>query len=287
LSETQSDRRRRTRYTQEENQVGDFVQRETIGKIAILRLNRPETLNAVGTLEDCRDMVAALETISDDRSISAAILTGNGRAFCSGGELRGMKLRNGIGPLEQPDSTRANYRRGVQKVTKAFMDCEVPLIAAVNGHAVGLGCDLACLCDMRIAGESAKFSASFIKVGIVPGDGGAWSLQRAVGYAQAAEMFFTGDRYSAEEARTFGLVSRVVPDDSLIDVAVALAERVVANPARALRLTKRLLREAQTQTMDSVLELSAAYQALAHETTDHAEAVDAFLEKRAPNFTGE
>ncbi len=267
--------------------MGDFVLRETRGKIAILRLNRPETLNAIGSLEDCRDIVAALENIGDDRSISAAILTGNGRAFSTGGELRGMKLRNGIGPLDQPDSTRANYRRGVQRVTKAFMDCEVPMIAAVNGHAVGLGCDLACLCDMRIAGESAKFAASFIKVGLIPGDGGAWSLQRAVGYAQAAEMFFTGDRYNAEEARSFGLVSRVVPDEDLLDAAIALAERVIVNPARALRLTKRLLREAQTQTMDSILELSSALQALAHETTDHHEAVDAFLEKRTPHFTGE
>lgn len=267
--------------------MSSFVQVERRGRIAILTLSRPDSLNAIGTHEDCRELVDAVESLTDDRSISAAVLTGAGRAFSAGGNLKAMKERNGIGPLDQPDSTRHNYRRGVQKITTAFMDCEVPLIAAINGHAVGLGCDLACLCDMRIAAEGAKFSASFIKVGIVPGDGGAWSLQRVVGYARAAEMFFTGDRYSAHEALGFGLVSRVVPDDQLLPEAIALAEKIAANPARALRLTKRLLREAQTQRMSEILELSAAYQALAHETGDHAEALDAFMSKREPVFKGD
>ncbi|MDO7836691.1 crotonase/enoyl-CoA hydratase family protein [Sphingobium sp. HBC34] len=264
-----------------------FVNVERRGRIAVVTLNRPDSLNAIATHQDCHDLVEAIESLTDDRSISAAILTGSGRAFSAGGNLKAMKERNGIGPLDQPDSTRHNYRRGVQRITTAFMDCEVPLIAAINGHAVGLGCDLACLCDMRIAADSAKFSASFIKVGIVPGDGGAWSLQRVVGYARAAEMFFTGDRYSAQEALGFGLVSRVVPDEHLLPEALALAERIAANPARALRLTKRLLREAQTQRMSEILELSAAYQALAHETGDHAEALDAFMAKRDPVFKGD
>jgi len=267
--------------------MGTYVTSERRGAVVILRLNAPDTLNAVATAEDCSDLVMALRALDEDRSVGAAILTGTGRAFSAGGNLKGMKDRNGIGPLDQPDSTRSNYRRGVQQITRAFLDIEVPLIAAVNGHAIGLGCDLACLCDIRIAAASARFSASFIKVGIVPGDGGAWSLQKVVGYAQAAEMLFTGDRYTAEEAKGFGLVSRVVPDEALIDEAMALAERIAANPPRAVRLTKRLLREAQHQRMADILELSAAYQALAHETADHREAVDAFLEKRTPFFTGD
>ena len=266
--------------------MGDFVELETRGSVAILRFNRPESLNAIGTHEDCRDVVDALATIGENRLISVGIVTGNGRAFSAGGNLKSMQTRDGIGPLDQPDSTRSNYRRGVQQITRAFMDCEVPLIAAVNGHAVGLGCDLACLCDIRFAAESAQFAASFIKVGIVPGDGGAWSLQRVVGYAQAAEMFFTGDRYSATEAKGFGLVSKVVPDAELIDQALVLANRIAANPPRALRLTKRLLREAQSQRMGDILELSAAFQAIVHETADHKEAVDAFVAKRPPVFTG-
>jgi enoyl-CoA hydratase/carnithine racemase len=266
--------------------MGNFVKLEKHGKVAVMTLNSPETLNAIGTQEDCEDVIAALHAIGEDTGVSCAILTGGGKGFSAGGNIKAMKKKTGIGPRNKPDETRANYRRGVQRITRAFMDCEVPLIAAVNGHAVGLGCDLACLCDIRLAAESAKFSASFIKVGIVPGDGGAWSLQRVVGYSQAAEMFLTGDRYSAEEAKGFGLVSRVVPDEKLMEASMEIAERIAANPARSLRLTKRLLREAQHSRMSDILELSAAYQALAHTTDDHAEAVDAFMEKREPKFTG-
>jgi 2-(1,2-epoxy-1,2-dihydrophenyl)acetyl-CoA isomerase len=267
--------------------MGDFIQRETHGKIAVLRMNRPDALNAIGTLQDCDDFVAAIEAVGDDRSISAVILTGNGRGFSAGGNLKAMQDRTGIGPMEQPEGTRGNYKRGVQRITRAMMELEVPAIAAVNGHAVGLGCDLACLCDIRIAAESALFAASFIKVGIVPGDGGAWSLARVVGYAMAAELFFTGERFDAARAKEIGLVGRVVPDADLMPQAMGLAEKIAANPARALRLTKRLLREAQTARMDQILELSAAFQALAHETSDHREAVSAFLEKRPPSFTGD
>lgn len=266
--------------------MGDFVVRDTIGRVAILRLNRPDTLNAIATHADCIDLIAAVRAVDADPGISVAILTGNGRAFSAGGNLRSMKERNGIGPLDQPDSTRANYRRGVQAITRAMLDIEVPMIAAVNGHAIGLGCDLACLCDMRIAATSAQFACSFVKVGMVPGDGGAWSLQKIVGYAVAAELLFTGDRFDAARAKEIGLVGQVVPDEALMAEALALAARISCNPVRALRLTKRLLREAQTARMSDILELSAAYQALAHETSDHAEAVDAFLEKRAPLFSG-
>ncbi|MEY2884211.1 MAG: hypothetical protein RL490_1935 [Pseudomonadota bacterium] len=267
--------------------MGDFIRRETIGKTAILHMNRPDTLNAIGTLEDCDDFVRAIEAVGDDSGISCVILTGSGRGFSAGGNLKAMQDKTGIGPGKQPSDTRNTYKRGVQRITRAMMELEVPAIAAINGHAVGLGCDLACLCDMRIAAESALFACSFIKVGIVPGDGGAWSLARVVGYAMAAELFFTGERFDAARAKEIGLVSRVVPDAELLPAALALAEKVTANPARALRLTKRLLREAQNARMDQILELSAAFQALAHETDDHAEAVAAFLEKRPPLFTGD
>ena len=253
-----------------------FLEVERHGAIAILRMDRADSLNAIGTLED----------LSHDRTVHAAILTGKGRAFCSGGNIKGIKDRQGIGPLDQPDSTRANYRRGVQRVTRALLDCEIPIIAAINGHAIGLGLDLACLCDIRIAAKSAKMAASFIKVGIVPGDGGAWTLQQIVGYSKAAELFLTGDSFDADYAKSIGLVSEVVEDDALMDAALALAGRIAVNPVRALRLTKRLLREGQKGDADQVLELSAAFQAIVHETGDHVEAVTAILEKRKPVFTG-
>ncbi|KAB7648971.1 crotonase/enoyl-CoA hydratase family protein [Polymorphobacter fuscus] len=267
--------------------MGDFIRRETIGKVAILHLDRPDSLNAIGTLEDCDDFVAAVEAVGADRGISCMILTGTGRGFSAGGNLKAMQDKTGIGPGAQPADTRDTYARGVQRITRALMDLEVPAIAAINGHAVGLGCDLACLCDMRIAAQSAMFACSFIKIGLVPGDGGAWSLSRVVGYAMAAELFFTGDRFDAARALEIGLVSRVVPDAELMPTALALAERITANPARALRLTKRLLREAQTARMSEILELSAAYQAIVHETADHKEAVAAFLDKRPAVLTGD
>lgn len=267
--------------------MAPFLRVERRDGIAILRMDRPDAMNAIGTIQDCDDFADVMWELSNDRSVSVAILTGEGRAFCTGGNIKAIQQREGIGPLEQPDSTRANYRRGVQRVTRALLETELPTIAAINGHAIGLGLDLACLCDIRIAAQGAKMAASFIKVGIVPGDGGAWSLQQVVGYSKAAELFLTGETFGADYAREIGLVGTVVPDDQLLDAALAMAGKIAANPARALRLTKRLLREAQHSRASDVLELSAAFQAIVHETKDHAEAVAAVLEKRPPVFTGE
>lgn len=264
-----------------------FLTVERQGPIAILTMAKPESMNAIGTHQDCEDIVSTLTMLGEDRSVCAIILTGSGKAFSAGGNLKAMQARTGIGVLDQPDSTRANYRKGVQRVIRALMDCEIPMIAAINGHAIGLGCDLACTCDIRIAAESALFACSFIKVGIVPGDGGAWILQRILGYSRAAELFLTGDRFDAGKAKEYGLVSEVVPDGELLDRAIAIAERIVCNPPRALRLTKRLLREAQHSRLSDILELSAAYQAIAHETADNKEAIDAFVAKRPPIFTGD
>ncbi|QMW22369.1 crotonase/enoyl-CoA hydratase family protein [Sandaracinobacteroides saxicola] len=262
-----------------------FVTTTVHGRIARLTLSAPDSLNAIGTLQDCDDFVAAI-TALDDPGISVAILTGEGRAFSTGGNLKAMHGKTGIGPGDQPATTRDTYRRGVQRISRALAETEVPLIAAINGHAIGLGLDIACLCDIRLAASTARMAASFIKVGLVPGDGGAWALSRVVGHSKAAELFLTGDPFDAAEALRIGLVSRVTPPETLLDEAMALAGRIAANPPRALRLTKRLLREAQNQRLGDILELSAAYQALAHETADHAEAVAAFLEKRSASFSG-
>jgi enoyl-CoA hydratase/carnithine racemase len=168
-----------------------------------------------------------------------------------------------------------------------FEALEVPVIAAVNGPAIGAGCDLACMCDIRIAGESAKFAESFVKVGIVPGDGGAWLLPRAIGFSRATELALTGDMLSAEEALACGLVSRVVPDADLMTAARTVADKIAANPPHAVRMTKRLLRQSHTASLANILDMSAAMQAVAHATKDNDEAIDAFIERRSPNFTGE
>jgi enoyl-CoA hydratase/carnithine racemase len=263
-----------------------FVLEEQNDRVAILTLNRPETRNAFSTVEDCAALADALRRAKGDRAISVAIITGAGSAFCSGGDLRTIKNRDGIGPRETPDDTRANYRGGVGEMMRALEDLEIVTIAAINGPAIGLGLGVAALCDLRVAEQSAIMASSFVKVGITPGDGSAWILPRLVGYSRAAEMVLTGDSIDAEQALALGLVNRVAPDGEGLAAAKALAQRITANPPRALRLTKRMLREGRHGRLADVLELAAAFQALAHETADHREAVDAFFEKRPPKFTG-
>jgi enoyl-CoA hydratase/carnithine racemase len=160
------------------------------------------------------------------------------------------------------------------------------VIAAINGPAIGAGCDLACMCDIRIAGESARFAESFVRVGIVPGDGGAWLLQRIVGISKAAEMTLTGEMIDAADALACGLVSRVVPDAELLSVAMSVAEKIAANPPYAVRMCKRLMRQSQESSLAAVLEMSAAMQALAHETAEHEERIKAFLDKRKAESKG-
>ena len=263
----------------------DYILYEQDGPIVTLTLNAPEKRNAISSFEECDAIVDACRRINLDRSVRCVILTGAGTAFCAGGDLKAMRDRRGIIEGSHAD-LRENYRRGVQRMAQALYECDAPTIAAVNGPAIGLGLDVACMCDMRIASEKATFAESFVKVGIVPGDGGAWLLPRVVGMSVACEMSFTGDVLDAQAALGVRLVSRVVPHDELMDAARALAGRIAANPPDALRMTKRLLRESQHVRLPTLLELSAAYQALAHSTEDHREAVNALLEKRPPNFTG-
>lgn len=255
--------------------------------VVTITLNRPEMRNPISDHDVVEGLLAALQRLEGDPTARVAILTGAGKAFSSGGNIHAMKPGGGGLNAGLPARTRGNYKRGIQLLPLAFAALEVPVIAAVNGPAIGAGLDLACMCDLRIAGESAKFAESFVKLGIIPGDGGAWLLQRAVGFAKAAELSLTGDTIDAAEALACGLVSRVVPDDQLLDAARALAAKIAANPPFAVRMTKRLLWEARRADLPTVLELSAAMQAVVHATADHNEAVDAFLEKRTPVFKGD
>lgn len=265
--------------------MSDLVLYARDGAVVTLMLNQPELRNPVSDDDMVDAILAALDRLETDPEARVAILTGAGSAFSSGGNLKKMASGKGLAS-DRPVLTRVNYKRGIQRLPMAFAKLEVPVIAAVNGAAVGAGCDLACMCDLRIAGESAKFAESFVKLGIVPGDGGAWLLPHVVGWAKAAEMALTGDALDAREALAFGLVSKVVPDADLLAEARNLADRIAANPTQAVRMTKRLLWEARSNGLETILEMSAAMQSLAHATDDNREAMAAFLEKRAPKFTG-
>jgi enoyl-CoA hydratase/carnithine racemase len=251
--------------------------------IVTLTLNQPEQRNPISDPNIVDALCSAVEAADAATSVRCVILTGAGSAFSTGGNIKAMRPGEG---LVDPSAvaTRRNYRQGIQRLPRLFDRIEVPVIAAVNGPAIGAGCDLACMCDIRIAAESAKFAESFVKLGIVPGDGGAWLLPRLIGYSKACTLAFTGDTITSHEALACGLVSQVVPDSELLASAHALAARIAANPNGAVRMTKRLMREAQMCSLSATLEMSAAAQAVCHTTKDHIEAVDAFLGKRSPQF---
>jgi enoyl-CoA hydratase/carnithine racemase len=258
---------------------------EKRGPIAILTLNRPESLNPLGQEGDGAAVTAVCADITADRTIRCAVITGAGRAFSAGGDVKAMKDKAGAF-AGSPADIRDGYRRNIHLIVRALYNLEVPLIAAVNGPAIGLGCDVACMADIRIAADTAKMGVTFLKLGLIPGDGGAWLLPRLIGASRAAELLFTGDVVDAKTAESWGLVSRVVPADQLMSEALALAEHIAQQPPQALRLAKTLMRHANTASYDTIMEMSAASQALMHKTDDHLEGVNAILEKRKPDFKG-
>lgn len=255
------------------------------GRIATLTLNRPERRNPISGPAVIAELVSALEAVQADPEVSVLVLTGAGSCFSAGGDIRAMRERSETfagAPLE----VARNYRSGVQRIPLAFEALDVPVIAAVNGPAVGAGSDLAMMCDLRIASTAARFSQAFVNLGIVPGDGGAWFLTRRIGYQHAADLILTGRTVEADEALALGMVMKVVPPEALTGEAMALAEIIAAKPPQAVRLAKRLLRQAERVGLADFLDATAAYQAMLHHTEDHREAVAATLDKRPPQFTG-
>jgi 2-(1,2-epoxy-1,2-dihydrophenyl)acetyl-CoA isomerase len=263
-----------------------IVKLDVRGAVATMTINRPEAMNALGEPGDGDAFAAACAEITANRAIRCAILTGAGRAFSAGGNVKAMQNREGAF-AGAPYEVAQGYRTNIHRIARSLYGLEVPLIAAVNGPAIGLGNDVACFADIRIAADTAKFGVTFLKLGLIPGDGGAWLLPRTIGMSRAAELLFTGDVIDAATAEKWGLVSRVAPADQLMAEAEALAAKIAAQPPQALRTAKLLLRQGQTVTYDTLLELSAASQALMHHTADHQEGVAAILEKRAPRFEGQ
>jgi len=248
--------------------------------VVTLTLNDPAQHNPISDPPMVAALVAALEQADADGDVRAVILTGAGKSFSAGGNLKKM-LPGSADSLarDNPAETPASYRDGIQRLPLLFSRLHVPVIAAVNGAAVGAGCDLACMCDLRIASSNARFAESFVKLGLIPGDGGAWLLQRVVGYAKAAELAFTGERIDAQAALACGLVSQVVAPEDLLPAARALAARIAVNPRLAVRQTKRLMLQAREAQLAHCLESAAAVQALLHTTEEHVDAVRQFLNR--------
>lgn len=253
---------------------------ERRGPIALLTFDRPETMNPLGREGDGNAIRAICDEINADLDIRCAILTGAGKAFCAGGDVKA--IADSEGPFSGPAlRIRSHYQRNVHRLGLALRGLQVPLIAAVNGAAIGLGCDVACMADIRIASDRARFGVTFLALGLVPGDGGAWLLPRIIGSGRAAELLFTARVIDAATAQQWGLVNDVVAHDALIGTAVDLAEKIARLPPHALRLAKSLLRQGESGSYDQALEAAALAQVLSHATPAHREAMAAAIERGA------
>jgi 2-(1,2-epoxy-1,2-dihydrophenyl)acetyl-CoA isomerase len=266
--------------------ASDRLKVERAGHVLVLTIDDPATRNALSG----DDLYAAFEAVvryaNADLGIRALVLTGAGTAFSSGGNVRDMHERKGMfgGAAHE---IAEQYRTGIQRIPRALLDLDVPAIAAVNGPAIGAGCDLACMCDVRIASERALFAESFVKVGLVAGDGGAIIWPQLIGFARAKELLMTGEMLTAARAAELGLVNHVVPAAHLDARVAEVAAKILANPRWAVRWTKTVtnipLKALAAQLSDPAL----AYEVLSNLTADRREAVAAFVGKRPPSFTGE
>ncbi|MFI1566360.1 enoyl-CoA hydratase/isomerase family protein [Streptomyces sp. NPDC020490] len=257
------------------------VRHEADGHVAHLTLDRPEALNAL--TPEARDrVVALLDSASADPAVRAVVLTGAGRGFCAGADLRG-----GAAAGERlPGDVARTLRLGAQRLIAAVLDCEKPVIAAVNGTAAGLGAHLAFACDLVLAAESARFIEVFVRRGLVPDGGGAYLLPRLIGPQRAKELMFFGDALTAADAARLGLVNRVVPDGELDATARAWAARLAAGPTRALALAKQLVNASLDTDRAAAFAAEAAAQEINMTTRDAQEGVRSFVERRSPEYRG-
>ncbi len=253
--------------------------------IAILTFNQPESRNAITSENIINEIEEACKIVNKDHNIKVMIITGADPAFSSGGNVKDMVNKKGMFK-GTPSELMNNYRNYVQRIPLILKSVEIPLIAAVNGPAIGAGFDVTLMCDIRVASKKAKFGETFLNVGLIPGDGGAYFLPRAVGMAKACELTFTGEIIDADEALRIGLVNYVTEHEDMLTKSMEIAEKISKKPPEALRMAKRLLYMGQETSLQNLLDQSASYQALCHHSEDHIEALSAMFEKREPLFKG-
>ena len=247
-----------------------------------ITLNRSDASNAYSA-EMVKALVEVLKFADIDNSVRVIVITGSGKNFCAGGDVKAMKGKTGMFAGES-NELREAYQAGIQQIPSAFSQLRTPVIAMVNGAAVGAGCDLAAMCDLRIASVEASFAETFARVGLVPGDGGAFFLTRLIGFGKAMEMFLTCKTISAQEALEIGLVNKVVLQEELKIKTEEMVELLSSLPPIALQMTKKAVNHAYQNDLNSHLELMAAYQGITQRSSDHFKALDGMIEKRKPTF---
>ena len=277
----------------------EFVKTDNRDGVLVVTLHDPASRNAINP-DMAREFFDVLEQFEDDPQLRVFLLTGTEPSFCSGANVRGFS--SSIRAREERDegqpgrpwgSMEARYGKRFDpessqapEMVLRLQESQKPTIAAVNGHAIGAGMGLALACDIRLASEKATFSEAFVRMGLIPADGSCWNLPRLIGVSNTLLLQYTGDRVSGEDALRLGLVSRVVPDDQLLDDALELAARIAQGATRSQSLIKYLVRQAADQSFREHLDLAHVAQDQARSTEDHREAVQAFLEKRPPVFRG-
>jgi len=259
----------------------ETIQFEIAEGVATLTLNRPDKLNSFNVRMH-EELADALKTVRTDDTVRCLLITGAGRGFCAGQDLGDRSVSSGDETPNLGESLEKRYNPLIRSLTTLDM----PVICAVNGVAAGAGANLAFNCDIVFAARSASFIQAFCKIGLVPDSGGTWTLPRLIGPARAAALMMTGEKVSAEQAAAWGMIWKAVEDDQLMAEAGGLARHLATQPTKGLALIKRALRATWTNTLDQQLDLERDLQTLAGKTDDYREGVAAFLDKRAPSFTG-
>ncbi len=248
--------------------------------IATITLNRPDRMNAL-IPEVVRGIYRGMEKAAADEEVRVIILTGTGRAFCSGGDVKAMAER-ATNPAAASITTDSGQKR--HHLAILFQDCPKPVIAAINGAAVGTGLDVALACDIRIASEKARFAEAYVRRGVLPANGGAYFLPRLVGIDRACQLIFTADMIDAGEARRIGLVTMVVPHEELENTVIEMAEKIAKNSPQAVQYAKRAIYAGLTQDLKTSLDYTVGIWYELIKTEDHREGTVSFVEKRAPLF---
>lgn len=250
-----------------------------------ITLNNPEQMNAI-TLEMVESLTSVLYHADFDSQIRVAIITGAGKAFCAGGDIKAMENKSGMFAGES-NELRMRYEHGIQKIPECIEKISLPVIAMVNGAAIGAGCDLAMMCDLRVGNGQSKFAETFSKLGLVPGDGGTFFLQRVVGFSKAMDMFLTAKMISGRAAFDFGLLNYISDnDDQLMEMTASIAHQISSNAPMALKMTKMAMKASYLNDLRTSLNMLSSFQGITQRSHDHFEALSAFKEKRAPQFLG-